>query len=66
MTDEEIDSRFPGPFPPYLRRKVAHRLLHPVEIGSPDFHFIISLLYVMMDEPDAPTSAWPNIVKSEL
>jgi len=66
MNDEEIDSRFPGPFPPYLRKKVVHRLLHPVNLGSRDYHFVLSLLYVMKDDPDKPTSAYPNIVKSRL
>jgi hypothetical protein len=66
MKDTEIDDRFPGPFSPYLRKKIAHRLLHPVELQSPDFYFIMSLLYVMQDDPDNPQTAWQSVARLEM
>jgi|GEM_PF-6593063 len=62
MTDEEIDARLPSRLHPYLREKVAHRLLRPVELSSPEFSFAIGLLYVLADQPYG-RDRWPQIVR---
>jgi hypothetical protein len=63
MNDAEIDERVPRSFTPYLRKKIAHRLLHPVALGSPEWHFLTSLLHVMADDPDNPQSAWRSVAR---
>jgi hypothetical protein len=64
MTDDEIDARLPSRLHPYLREKVAHRLLRPVKLGSPEANFAIGLLYVLADRPYG-RDRWPQIVSDE-
>lgn len=61
MTDDEIRSRLPD-LHPYLVRPLGLRLLRPVALGSPEFHFAVSLLFVVAGEPErSGPSVWPEI-----
>lgn len=65
MTDEEIAARLPTRLHPYLAEKLARRLLRPVELGSPEFHFAMSLLYVASERPEMYETRWPEIASQE-
>jgi hypothetical protein len=52
MTDEEILARLPHLLHPYLVRPLALRLLRPVELGSPEFHFTVQLLQIAANQPE--------------
>lgn len=61
MTDAEIEARLPHDLHPYLRKRIALRMLRPVELGSPEWQFVISLLYVVSLGPEDWPSRWPTI-----
>lgn len=66
MTDEEILARLPTHLHPYLRKSLACRILRPVELGSKEFHFAMSVLFVIADQPELIPTRWPEIAKAEM
>lgn len=59
-------SRLPARLHPYLIRPLALRLLRPVELASPEFHFAMSLLYVVAARPELFRTRWPQIAQGEV
>jgi len=62
MTDEEILERLPSRLHPHLRTSLACRILRPVQLGSPEFHFAMSLLWVVAAQHK---TRWPEIARAE-
>ncbi len=65
MTDEEILARIPSTLHPHLREKVACRLLRPVRLGSPEYHFVWSLLALVAAEPGSVSPRWIEIARED-
>ena len=64
MTDEEILARLPHLLHPYFVRPLALRLLRPVKLDSPEFHFAVKLLFLIESEPEKlGQSRWAELTR---